>query len=235
MAERGWYQDPTDSTRLRWYDGAAWSDQTESPPTPDEAGQVVRFTVHRDRSTIRMVAASIATLVAVAAAFVATSGGKDSSDSKSNGSASVAVDTTTTIPRPTRVLYGTVNVDAENSGIRKVVRLVEDSGTPEPSVNHPECIPEKTDIRLGAKVTVSDQAQKAVASGRIQSSEWTDLYDVEADNEVTTLGRCVLSFRVLDIPLLPSYGVEVGRRGVVTYAAAALDEAEWSIELVLER
>jgi uncharacterized protein YbjQ (UPF0145 family) len=36
----GWYSDPHDPTRLRWWDGAAWTDQTQASITEQAPGEV---------------------------------------------------------------------------------------------------------------------------------------------------------------------------------------------------
>ncbi len=68
------------------------------------------------------------------------------------------------------------------------------------------------DIRPGAKVVVTDAAQRTVATGAIETAQ-------------ETVAECHLTFRVEDVPRGDAfYGVEVTHRGRLQYTAADLEQ-----------
>ncbi|BCJ73265.1 hypothetical protein CS0771_28090 [Catellatospora sp. IY07-71] len=68
------------------------------------------------------------------------------------------------------------------------------------------------DIRPGAKVVVTDAAQRTVATGEIETAK-------------ETVTECHLTFRVEDVPRgETSYGIEVTHRGRLQYTAADLEQ-----------
>lgn len=76
------------------------------------------------------------------------------------------------------------------------------------------------DLDEGAAVTVKNEKDVVVATGRLGPGLWTS-------------DACQMPFTISDVPEASFYAVEVGRRGVQRYSKAEMEEAKWVVELVV--
>lgn len=75
-----------------------------------------------------------------------------------------------------------------------------------------------SDLRIGAQVTVRNQDQRTVATGRVSSSASHDLL-------------CELAFTVDGVPRSDFYEVEVSHRGGLTYSHDEMVDNDWTVDL----
>lgn len=84
----GWYPDPGDGTRERWWDGSAWTERVRSPGAPDQAFAKARS---RERA-VAIIGGAVAVLIVIVAVVVfRPSGGGSDSETSSTAPALGAV------------------------------------------------------------------------------------------------------------------------------------------------
>lgn len=76
------------------------------------------------------------------------------------------------------------------------------------------------DFRPGMSVAVKDQSSTIIASGVTVFDHWES-------------GHCRLAFSVANVPDVPFYSIEVGRRGALTYSRDDLASKNWAVVLTL--
>lgn len=83
------------------------------------------------------------------------------------------------------------------------------------------------DIGAGVQVTVRDEGDKIIGTGRLAAVPPTSNTPAEVHR------TCRYSFTVAGLPDTTFYSVEVSRRGAVTYSRAELEGRGWKAELTL--
>jgi hypothetical protein len=85
-----------------------------------------------------------------------------------------------------------------------------------------------SDVGPGKDVVLKDGEGKTLAVGRLGSG-------IRKDDLGTSprTYRCLFSFALEDVPEVPFYAVDLGRRGTVTYSLTDMRTAEWTLSLTL--
>ena|GEM_PF-2469736 len=81
-----------------------------------------------------------------------------------------------------------------------------------------------SDIDEGAQVTIKDESNKLIATGKLGKGATAD---------IGFGGACAFPFSVTNVPTATFYTIEVGSRKGITYSAKEIQDKNWQVNISL--